>query len=1210
MKKLFYFLLIFPALVLAQSTNQNFVKTTVYKVPTTSPIASPAVAEATVAVTYFDGLGRPIQKLAAGQSMSGNDIIVPIVYDALGRMPKDYLPLVSRSNSMDYMSNEDAISQLITDYGAQYGADGNNPYTEKTFENSPFSRVLEQAAPGDDWAIGNGHTIKYEYGLNALSDNIKLYTATASWNTTFHLYDVTIGNATGTTLYPVEKLYKTVMKNENWVSGHSNTTEEYKNTEGQVLLKRSFNGNDDPYDTYYVYDQFGNLSLVIPPAIIGDTSGMLDALCYQYRYDDKNRLVEKKLPGKQWEFIVYDKLNRVVATGPALSPFGTGVYGWLASKYDVFNRNVLTAWVMDRDGAVDQDARTKLQDDLNGTTYALNETKSVTDTTINGVSFRYNTLTFPTLDYHVLTVNYFDDYNYPDAPTTFGTVEGQTVFYNNSTQKPKGFPTGSWVRVLQTATDYIGETTYSFYDNKARVLRTKTKNYLSGYSQTDSYYDFSGKVTYTINRHKRDAASGTTEIYVKDLYSYYDNDKLKQHQHQIGVSGYVEDMDISEYDELGRLTTKAVGGLQTVDYRYNIRGWLTGINDVTDLENDLFAFKINYNQTDDAIEGVDKLYNGNIAETFWITANDNVLRMYGYAYDDLNRLKSATYLKHIEEENNPVLHSYDETMRYDRNGNIHDLQRNGEYDDNVFALQIDNLAYAYDPLSPNRLMRVTDDTNNPNGFDDDSDANVADDTDDYSYDDNGNLKKDQNKGITTITYNHLNLPVRIQFGNLRKIEYLYNAAGQKVRKKVSSTTAPIGGTTTVRTTDYLNGFQYFEGKLEFFATSEGYVKNTEDENGHHFNYVYNYTDHLGNVRLSYGYDPIDEVVKILEENNYYAYGLKHNNYNMSQSQYEKIENTVGIRDAANGKSDGDFDYKYNGKEWQDEFGLNMYDMDFRDYDPSIGRWVVIDPIDHFGQSPYNGYDSNPVFWADPSGGNVTRESGIDGQGRNKFDEFGIYIPPMDRTEGRQYNFFDVLSGGNGFGTGGRYRNGMEGFLYKGTSFGSWYRYYIGNDPTAVPEDGIGVSVVAMYEYEFVENDFYPDPKSFKFKNFKGGWQESVVTGLYFWVALGKLGPDGVIIEYKYFMYFPQPIKFTVPIGLKVGDTKITNEVAAAATAGIVNRIMDRTCHLFAGTTESPMQVEQYFRAQLKNEYEMSIPGARLNFNSMNYNVIPTIFKHK
>ncbi|MDI1254600.1 MAG: hypothetical protein PSV16_00740 [Flavobacterium sp.] len=88
---------------------------------------------------------------------------------------------------------------------------------------------------------------------------------------------------------------------------------------------------------------------------------------------------------------------------------------------------------------------------------------------------------------------------------------------------------------------------------------------------------------------------------------------------------------------------------------------------------------------------------------------------------------------------------------------------------------------------------------------------------------------------------------------------------------------------------------------------------------------------------------------------------------MSQSQYEKIENTVGIRDAANGKSDGDFDYKYNGKEWQDEFGLNMYDMDFRDYDPSIGRWVVIDPIDHFGQSPYNGYDSNPVFFSDPSG---------------------------------------------------------------------------------------------------------------------------------------------------------------------------------------------------------------------------------------------------
>lgn len=63
----------------------------------------------------------------------------------------------------------------------------------------------------------------------------------------------------------------------------------------------------------------------------------------------------------------------------------------------------------------------------------------------------------------------------------------------------------------------------------------------------------------------------------------------------------------------------------------------------------------------------------------------------------------------------------------------------------------------------------------------------------------------------------------------------------------------------------------------------------------------------------------------------------------------------------------DYHYKYNGKEFQDELGLNMYDMDMRQYDPAIARWVVQDPVVHFDYSPYSAFDNNPVFWADPSG---------------------------------------------------------------------------------------------------------------------------------------------------------------------------------------------------------------------------------------------------
>ncbi|WP_415782698.1 RHS repeat-associated core domain-containing protein, partial [Flavobacterium jumunjinense] len=81
-----------------------------------------------------------------------------------------------------------------------------------------------------------------------------------------------------------------------------------------------------------------------------------------------------------------------------------------------------------------------------------------------------------------------------------------------------------------------------------------------------------------------------------------------------------------------------------------------------------------------------------------------------------------------------------------------------------------------------------------------------------------------------------------------------------------------------------------------------------------------------------------------------------------------IAHTSNTEHSREKKSDaGRYQYKYNGKELQTELGLNMYDMDMRDYDPAIGRWVNQDPIVHFGMSPYSAFDNNPVFWADPSG---------------------------------------------------------------------------------------------------------------------------------------------------------------------------------------------------------------------------------------------------
>ena len=299
-------------------------------------------------------------------------------------------------------------------------------------------------------------------------------------------------------------------------------------------------------------------------------------------------------------------------------------------------------------------------------------------------------------------------------------------------------------------------------------------------------------------------------------------------------------------------------------------------------------------------------------------------------------------------------------MSYDKNGNILTLQRNGEFDDAAYEWQIDDLVYTYDTNTKNQLMKVVDNTNNPNGFKDGTNTD-----NDYSYDAYGNITIDKNKGIENggldaITYNHFNLPTKILFGTTGTIEYLYDAVGQKLRKRVIE-----GATITV--TDYLDGYQYnnvANGNLtlDFFQHVEGKVVNTIVNNSNSYSYVFNYTDHLGNIRVSYGLNA-SNIPTILEENNYYPYGLNHKNYNVTKRGYGMIEGELDIEACSNCS----YRYKYNGKELQEELGLNMYSMDMRQYDPAIARWVVQDPVVHHSISPYAAFNNNPVYFSDPDG---------------------------------------------------------------------------------------------------------------------------------------------------------------------------------------------------------------------------------------------------
>ncbi|WP_372474849.1 RHS repeat-associated core domain-containing protein [Capnocytophaga sp. ARDL2] len=176
------------------------------------------------------------------------------------------------------------------------------------------------------------------------------------------------------------------------------------------------------------------------------------------------------------------------------------------------------------------------------------------------------------------------------------------------------------------------------------------------------------------------------------------------------------------------------------------------------------------------------------------------------------------------------------------------------------------------------------------------------------------------------------------------------ATGKRIQKRIQ----PNQGAVT--TTDYFGEFQYENGVLQFFAHSEGYVK---PHNGGYL-YVYQYKDHLGNIRLSYAdlnqNGSIEPTSEIIDEANYYPFGLQHEGYNMMGN--------VNSNKAAE-------KYKFNGIEYEDNLGFGFYEMDLRHYNPSIARWVIQDPVIHYEYSPYNAFDNNPVYWSDPSGADAT-----------------------------------------------------------------------------------------------------------------------------------------------------------------------------------------------------------------------------------------------
>jgi len=1280
----------------SNATNtENYVKTNTYqnKPQYGSLLISESIIEN---ITYFDGLGRAKQTIAPKAGGQGQDIIMPIVYDGLGRQTKEYLPFADvtqsiTSSSIAIRNQNSLLTDIDSYYSTKYPEDINNTnvnaFSEVLFEASPLQRILKQGAPGEDWLIDTAsdadHSIKMEYQSNIFSDtdntkdNVRLFDVTHPSDDTQNIQFNDIG------FYATGELYKIITKDENWISGYNHTTEEFKNKLGQMVLKRTYNYGER-HDTYYVYDDFGNLTYVIPPkasaATSGITSTILDELCYQYKYDSRNRLIEKKIPGKDWEYIVYDILDRPVLTQDAnlRTTSGGNQYKWLFTKYDAFGRMAYTG-IYESNGTR-QSIQEAFTSGIENDTYPLFEERVTTANTIDATEIYYSNLAFPTTEFRELhTINYYDNYawdvgtsmetssdlntstnltidgtaiikngngwnggfttntyltgdgyiqftatatdkrvmiglsseatasnhhyntieyaiyiynngrvyiynngtfisspltpyNHGDTfkverdgdtilfkqndvtfyamPATSGVLIGDASFYDDGTKvenvflgfsamgeaftnNAKGLPTGGKIRTLDT-NDWT--TSVNYYDEKARIVHAISENeYLQTKDVLSSKLDFTGKVLQTRATHTKGENS---PIITEDLFTYdhmgrllYQTQEInglgkeliaKQHydelgqlvqkqvggrlpkendfQHLVGVAasgsyiektapdgpwdaglttvdaiagdGYIEasplqtnkaimfglndtndeattvgameyaiyftsggkiriyesgstdgldketyvpgDMfsierrgkrvvylkngqvfytsaplsiivplygDVTMYHQGGKLNMVLVDlekELQEVDFTYNIRGWLTGINDVTTPSNDLFSFKLQYNKHADPLK---QLFNGNISSTSWKTQNiDNNLKTYNYSYDHLNRITEA-----IDNTGNYNL----DFVSYDKNGNITNLKRSGHLNEEATSFgDMDDLVYTYD--IGNKLTKVKDLKNPIYGFKDDVGEGVSDTVDDYSYDANGNMISDQNKDITNIDCNYLNLPTQITFGSGVLINYKYDATGIKLEKKVKQGK-------TLSYTQYANNFVYKGNILEnldiqFIQQPEGYIEPliTSDRHGIttviDTDYVYQYKDHLGNIRLAYQDANDDGVItndEIKEEKHYYPFGMT----------------MRGFNNAVSGTS---HPYGYNGKEENFELGLDWVDYGARNYEVSLGRWMNIDPLandpENYEFSTYNYTINNPILFIDPNGmiwersidkyGNITYTAGDGDSAWTLFQQFG------------------------------------------------------------------------------------------------------------------------------------------------------------------------------------------------------------------------------
>ncbi|WP_333575991.1 DUF6443 domain-containing protein [Sphingobacterium sp.] len=911
-------------------------------------LANKPVDSVNVTLQYFDGLGRPIQTVGWQESPLKNDVVQHFEYDGFGRQNIQFLPHVKNNiNNGAYKAT--AKTDQLDYYASTNSWDASviktpTPFSVTVLETSKLNRTLEQGAPGDIWqplpTLGAGHTKKMTYGTNSTTgkDIVKLWT-------------VNTNGASSSSNYAESTLYMTRTRDENSIGiiNLAGSVDEYKDDQGRIVLKRVWESETKALDTYYIYDDLGNLRYVIPPIVSTNSFTELtsdlnfEKYIYAYHYDGNRRMIEKKIPGKGWEWFVYNANDQVVLTQDAQQRISKQ---WNYTKYD----------------ALDRITESGLYNNVNLTTQILAQ-NAVDNYQINGASYYweerlgtpgYTDRCYPSSNGRkTLVTNYYDDYDFAGNATTGLEATGIT-----KSVMTKSLPTARKVALDNGNSALL---TIYYYDDEGRMIRSASQNQLSGTDVTTNSYLFSGELKTSKRDHKASLTGSVTTILTTNNYDHVG--RLTEIKKKMNSLAEISQSRFS-YNEVGQLKQKnfhnnGTVAIQEISYGYNERGWLKSINDPSSLSSSrLFGLQLTYGDKADS-------YNGNIGSMIWNTkvATMQPLQSYTYSYDKLNRLQKGEYKNTETASPANKKNFYDEEIRYDNMGNIDSLRRRNGTDANWY----NDFKYTY---TGHQLIKVTD-------------AGTAARTNNFTYDLNGNVKSNSRLAITGIEYNYMNLPRKF-IKNTDSLVYIYDAMGKKLTKSFGSAT-----------TQYIDGIQYKNGSIEFIQTEDGRIL----PNGSGFIYEYFLTDHLGNVRAV-----VDHSGTLKQVQDYYPFGMEMNQgnalntasnlykYNGKEKQVEfsldQLDYGARFYDAEIGRwnvvdplQEDEYWSAYDDT-YAKELSNLGYDVDLAEGRVNAGNYFsLLGPRNvitadnsavHYNSSPYAYVLNNPLSFIDPMGLDTTR----------------------------------------------------------------------------------------------------------------------------------------------------------------------------------------------------------------------------------------------